>query len=71
MIKTTIKNLSAKPLSFQPVYLNTEGGEELEDPISLLKQGEVSMHGSVHLRHHQYTYFRLLNSASGRICTKP
>lgn len=40
MIKTTIKNLSAKPLSFQPVYLNTEGGEELEDPISLLKQGE-------------------------------
>jgi len=44
MIKTTIKNLSAKPLSFQPVYQNTEGGEELEDPISLLKQGEVSMH---------------------------
>ena len=40
----TIKNLSAKPLSFQPVYLNTTGGEEPEDLISPLKQGEVGMH---------------------------
>ena len=40
----TIKNLSAKPLSFQPVYLSTKGGEEPEDLISPLKQGEVSMH---------------------------
>ena len=44
LIKVTIKNLSAKPLSFRPVYLDTEGREEPEEVIEPLKQGEVGMH---------------------------
>ena len=44
LIKVTIKNLSAKPLSFQPVYVDTEGNEEPEEFTAPLKQGEVRMH---------------------------
>ena len=44
LIKVTIKNLSAKPLSFQPVYVSAEGNEEPEEFIEPLKQGEVSTH---------------------------
>ncbi len=41
LIKVTIKNLSSKPLSFQPVYVHEDGSEEPEDFIQALKQGEV------------------------------
>jgi len=42
-IKVTIKNLSAKPLSFRPVYVDAEGSEEPNDIIEPLKRGEVSV----------------------------
>ena len=44
LIKVTIKNLSAKPLSFQPVYIDTKGFEEQEVFTAPLKQGEVCLH---------------------------
>ena len=44
LIKVTIKNLSAKPLSFQPVYVDTKGFEEQEEFTAPLKQGEVRLH---------------------------
>ncbi len=39
----TIKNLSAKPLSFRPVYVGEDGRQEPEDFIAPLKRGEVSV----------------------------
>ena len=44
LLKVKVKNLSAKPLSFQPVYVSAEGNEEPEEFIEPLKQGEVSTH---------------------------
>ena len=39
----TIKNLSAKTLSFRPVYVGEDGRQEPEDFIAPLKRGEVSV----------------------------
>ena len=44
LIRVRIKNLSATPLSFQPVYVNDKGAESPEEFTAPLKQGEVRMH---------------------------
>ena len=40
LIRVTLKNLSATPLSFVPVYVGEDGQEEVEDKVDLAS-GEV------------------------------